>query len=162
MTENLSNEEFVTLYRGRNHYWWDPLDPKRGLHGLGMHWTANPKIAGHFAVGGNDSDWDEKNEEGHTPMTAGGHIIVAKVPKSGIIEPHTEEWNRLAGDHGIMTPEDSVEEETTVRPGTPVELQRVIPVKGTGFKFQDNANGEGWSGFTVGRSQEFNNAKGSA
>ena len=131
-------DDYVTLYRGREHYWrWSLPETQRNLNGLGMHWTTDPRIAAHFAAGHNDFDVEPNEETGRHPYTVGGHVITARVHKSGIIEPGTPEWQSIAKKHGIMDYENdpelqgitNTEREVTVRPGTPLYVTNVVPVK---------------------------------
>lgn len=142
-------DDYVTLYRGREHYWsWELPKTQEDLKGLGMHWTTEPRIAAHFGAGWNDMDNDEPNEKGKTTRTAGGHIITARVHKSGIIERGTPEWHKVAWDHGILgagyegNPDDAdkfsldrnIEKEVTVRPGTPLYVTNVTPIREFGLE----------------------------
>ena len=124
-------DDYVTLYRGRPHFWfWRLPKTEADLKGLGMHWTTDLQIAGHFGAGWNDPDYGPRDDPeglGRSSLSAGGHIIVAKVHKSGIIHRDTPEWKSIAQDHAIM--EDDGEKEVTVRPGTPVYVTDVLPVK---------------------------------
>jgi hypothetical protein len=131
-------DDYVTLYRGREHYFtWQLPKTQEDLKGLGMHWTTDPRVAEHFGAGHNDIDNDEPNEAGQTPLTAGGHVIAARVHKSGIIERGTPEWRSIAKKHAIAgfddedptTESSNYEKEVTIRPGTPVYVTSVKPVK---------------------------------
>jgi len=136
-------DDYVTLYRGREHYWsWELPKTQEDLKGLGMHWTTDPRIAAHFGSGWNDMDNDEPNSKGKTTRTAGGHVVTARVHKSGIIERGTPEWNSFAKRHAIAgfgdedptTESSNFEKEVTIRPGTPLYVTNVVPVRELGLE----------------------------
>lgn len=127
-SDNLNSSQFIHVYRGRAHFWdWKRPKSEKDLHGLGMHWTTDPKVAAHHGAGWNDPEDDYWSEESgdpnRTPLRMGGHILEGRVAKEHVIQPHTEEWHKMASQHGIMDPNFSDhEKEVTIRPGAPVEV----------------------------------------
>lgn len=129
--DHLTNpNDYVTLHRGIGHNFWNnglPTSPEH-FQGLGEHWTTDYRVAGHFATGDPDALGGRDNPED------GGHIITARVHKSGIIERGSSEWHEIAQDKRIEgahddEPSEGAEKEVTVRPGTPLHVIRVTPVK---------------------------------
>lgn len=128
--DNLHDEQFVTVYRGRPHYnYWSIPKTEDKAKGLGMHWTTNLDIARHFAGGWNIADWGPDDNTGKEPTEMGGHVLYGRVHRQHIVEPHTPEWKSLAYEHAIMEPEDNIEEEVTIREHAPIELTGVEIVK---------------------------------
>jgi len=128
---NLNNNQFVNVYRGRAHFWdWQRPKQDQGLHGLGMHWTTDPKVAEHHGAGWNDPEddfWRGERSHGRSPLDMGGHVLEGRVAAEHIVQPHTDEWHQLAGEHGIM--ESGSEKEVTIRPGAPVEVIGLYKVR---------------------------------
>lgn len=115
------NERFVRLYRGLNEV--EPNDVNHQM--LGIHWTEHPDSAINFALN-NDmygyahESYEEPGEEEHEDK---GTVLEALVHKRHLVNPETEEWHNLADTEAIQGPE-SMERETTVRPGAPVYVVR--------------------------------------
>lgn len=165
-----NNDDFMTVFRGQSHYWDNKLPEKESdLRGLGIHWTTDPRIAGHFAAGENDPDYEADDEHPKSSLDSGGYVITARVPKSGIIDRRSDEFKEIANNHGIMyeeeRPDYNPEKEVTVRPGTPVDVHDITVVESTsarGGKSTEENAAPGFAGFKVLRQAEFNQGKGTA
>jgi hypothetical protein len=105
--DNLS----VTLFRGLSGIHPNNINTKE----IGMHWTKNSEIATDIAHGVypgvpfDNSDY----------VPSHNVVLEAKVPKNAIVKRGTPEHNELADFHEILP--YGAEEETTVRPGIPIE-----------------------------------------
>lgn len=132
--DNLHSDQFLTVYRGRSHFWdWKEPQTEEDLKGLGMHWTTDLNIARHYASGLNDPEYVDE-ETGKSAPEMGGHVLYGRVDRKHVVQPYTDEWNILSEHHAILEP-DSGDKEVTLRENAPVQvtgLERVHPGKKEG------------------------------
>jgi len=116
--DNLSPQQFVTLYRG-------VYGTRHVNNPIGMHWTPDKAVATHFALG---RDYDEVKEPGDPTH---GHVIEAQVERKHVVPVGSEEWHNLAMTHDILHPEENGhwENEHTLRDGTPLQIKAINKVK---------------------------------
>jgi len=118
--------QFITLYRGFNDKARTDIDTEN----LGMHWTPNRETAFGFSLGIDPHEDDPNSWE---PESSKGTVLEARVHKRHVIQPGSEEHNALLKERAdkelpaIYTQynapdEHAVEQEHTVRPGSPVHI----------------------------------------
>jgi hypothetical protein len=118
-------KDHIAVWRGLDLTHPDELHPKE----LGIHWSTDQRIAERFAA-----DEDYANEQGVEPS---GVLLHGYVHKDNVVKPYTDEWDELAGRHDILPPEESHEEEATVRAGSPVHVYKVEHVTPDGWRPTD-------------------------
>lgn len=110
--------QFVTLYRGLEGVSPDMLDKGQ----MGMHWTPKYDVARSYANAENSYSNEDFDEHG-------GVVVEAKVHKRHIIEPGSEEWEKVAGRSGVFDRDESGwgswEQEHSIRPGAPVHVTQL-------------------------------------
>lgn len=110
--------DHVRLYRGLNEV--EPGDV--GHDEMGIHWTEDPGSAQNFAL--NRDEWGNAreswgDEEENAPDR--GTVVEALVHPWHIIDRGTAEHDEMSSAANILH-EGSFENETTVRPGSPVHV----------------------------------------
>ena len=95
--DNLSSSQFVDVARG--------IQSDRPQQPLGKHWSSDEGVAMIFGEAGLRSDTST--------------VFFGRVHPNSVVQPGTEEHERMAEDYAIHSPE-SLEKEVTVRPGSKV------------------------------------------
>lgn len=112
------------VYRGLN----QPRRADLNLNeGVGIHWSYNPDVAKHFAVSGGVSLFSDDL----TRALSAGHVVSGRVHPQHVadLENRKDDAHDYAYEH-IYGP-DSVEEEATIREGSPVRLTGLDKVRMT-------------------------------
>ena len=107
--------QFVHLYRGLADVEPDDVNYDK----LGIHWTADPRVADRFTRWKGDS----------------GVVIKARVEKRHLITPEHPNWKELQVKHSIFGP-NSAESEYTVSSGSPIRIKRVYHIPEDDYMFE--------------------------
>lgn len=114
-------QQFVRLYRGLHST--SPEHLEKHPTGIGPHWSKSPEVAYNFATYRDFSGTPHWNaEDDAIPMA--GTVVEALVHKRHIIDPDSDEGQDWQHGEAVFGPEHS-EQERTVRPGSPVHVQRM-------------------------------------
>jgi hypothetical protein len=137
MTPENVGQQFKTLYRGLA-----GIDAAKHVDfdNLGFHWTPKFDVANSFALSREGDTYFERE-----PKVLRGMIITAQVPHEHIIDPESEEgkdWQEGEAVYG----RHHVEEEHTVRPGSPINVVGISKVR---------SNDRTWTGFDEAEMKRF-------
>ena len=122
--------QFITLYRGFHDKSRIDIDTDN----LGVHWTPNRSVAETVSLGIDPHDPDPNAND---DLSSVGTVLEARVHRRHIISPDSQELKDLMKSRNaeIFTDENvpeanEVEQEHTVRPGSPVHIVAAHTVLG--------------------------------
>jgi hypothetical protein len=135
-------DQFVTLYRGLVGTTPEEVEQVKAKgKPLGIHWTKNPNVAYNFAVGNTPSGYPDNDVlEVYDPE---GVVIAAKVHKRHILDPDSSEWSDYSDAYSIFGP-NSDEEESTLRKGAIVHVEKMSHVSADNERLVDPQTRRGW------------------
>jgi len=96
--DNLSPKQFIDVARG--------VKSEKPEQPLGKHWSSDDAVSMIFA----DPNIHDKST-----------VLFGKVHPDSVVNPGTSEYDRMAENYAIHSP-DSIEKEVTVRPGSTVHV----------------------------------------